>query len=241
MAASTSEYRLAQQEISRLAQNDVRTFLSTLDLSDGRAVREALMVFLPLLVEQYGAVAALLAVEWYDELRAESGSTSTFFAEAVSVLVDTDELVGRVYRGLTPLFGAEPDEVTAINHILGLTDELVLQPGRDTITENAQRDPAKARWIRVPSGSETCAFCLVLAGASYKSEQSAIYKSAGGKFHEMCDCVARPIWKEDINSDDASVLNVYEQMYQDAKNSTGETDIKSLTAAMREQHSWLTH
>lgn len=44
---------------------------------------------------------------------------------------------------------------------------------------NAARDPLRPKWARVPSGTETCQFCLMLAsrGFAYTSEKSASEKA----------------------------------------------------------------
>lgn len=56
-----------------------------------------------------------------------------------------------------------------------------------TMVQNGMRDPAKPKFARVPTGPETCPFCIMLAsqGFVYHSE-----RSAGGinHFHANCDC-----------------------------------------------------
>lgn len=49
---------------------------------------------------------------------------------------------------------------------------------------NAKRDPLRPKWARVPSGRETCSFCLMLAsfGANYNEEDSISH------VHANCDC-----------------------------------------------------
>lgn len=50
---------------------------------------------------------------------------------------------------------------------------------------NGQRDSRQVRYARVPSGAETCAWCLMTAGLGYwfMSEESASHT------HRGCDCV----------------------------------------------------
>lgn len=49
---------------------------------------------------------------------------------------------------------------------------------------NAARDPARPRWARVPSGRETCEFCIMLASRGF------VYDSDSKDFHTHpgCDC-----------------------------------------------------
>ena len=61
-----------------------------------------------------------------------------------------------------------------------------------TTIRNAERDYRKGvRYARVPTGKETCGFCLMLAsrGFDYKSRESAGYTwGAVNRFHARCDC-----------------------------------------------------
>jgi hypothetical protein len=61
-----------------------------------------------------------------------------------------------------------------------------------TTISNAERDYSKGvRYARVPTGRETCGFCLMLAsrGFDYRSRQSAGYTGgAFNRFHDRCDC-----------------------------------------------------
>lgn len=62
----------------------------------------------------------------------------------------------------------------------------------DTIMKNAKRDKeAGVRFARVPTGSETCAFCFMLAtrGAVYHTRESA---GEMGQYHPHCDCKVMP-------------------------------------------------
>lgn len=53
-----------------------------------------------------------------------------------------------------------------------------------------KQDARKPRYARVPSGRETCAWCLAIAGLGFqfKSVESASHSHAG------CDCVIVPSW-----------------------------------------------
>lgn len=62
----------------------------------------------------------------------------------------------------------------------------------NTTIKNAERDYSKGvRYARVPTGKETCGFCVMLAsrGFDYKSRQSAGDMGFGfNRFHDRCDC-----------------------------------------------------
>lgn len=65
-----------------------------------------------------------------------------------------------------------------------------------TMIKNAERDYKKGvRWARVPSGKETCGFCVMLAsrGFDYKTKESAGYTGLSwNRFHRFCDCRVVP-------------------------------------------------
>jgi hypothetical protein len=106
----------------------------------------------------------------------------------------------------------------------------VLKPGRDTIAVSTGRDPAHARWARVPVG-KTCAFCLVAAsrGAVYRSEESA-----SRHFHGACDCTATPFWRNDPYPEgyDPDALL---QQYQDARDAADSGRLKPILSELRSQ------
>ena len=62
--------------------------------------------------------------------------------------------------------------------------------------ENAARDPLSPRFARVPSGGETCKFCLMLAGRGFVYHSK---KTAGefGHYHDNCDCRIVASWDKD--------------------------------------------
>lgn len=71
----------------------------------------------------------------------------------------------------------------------------------ETIVANVGRDKDRgARFARVPTGSETCTFCLMLAS------RSAVYhtrKTAGEfrHFHRRCDCKVVPGFEADPDAE----------------------------------------
>ena len=61
-----------------------------------------------------------------------------------------------------------------------------------SVVENGRRDPKMVRYARVPTGAETCDFCLMLAsrGFVYQSEGTA----SASHCHSSCDCRVTPGW-----------------------------------------------
>ncbi len=71
------------------------------------------------------------------------------------------------------------------------------------------RDRLRPRYARVPQGSETCRFCIMLAsrGAVYASELTA---GAVKHFHPNCDCKIVPDWGGGIEGYDEKVDYYYD-------------------------------
>lgn len=223
-------FRLANAELSRLVQAELEAFFRSLNLSNPAAVRDALLEFLPVLTAQYGDVAATLAADWYDEARAASGAAGRFRAiTAPGVPVEAVEAKVKYLAG--HLWTPEPTAM--LGGLLAAADKYVKQPGRDTMASNATREGV--RFARVPSGSKTCSWCLILAS------RDAVYlskKSAGGdghKYHGKCDCVVTRIAKAS-DYPEGYLPDDYYAMYQAARNESGSGDIKDIAASFRRLH-----
>ena len=78
--------------------------------------------------------------------------------------------------------------------------DLTRNTANQTMIKNAKRDYKKGvRWARVPSGLETCGFCVMLAsrGFVYYTKESAGYNVLGlNRFHSFCDCRVFPGTKD---------------------------------------------
>jgi hypothetical protein len=169
------QFREANRQLVSLAQADITAIWAALDTSgDPTRVRDILLELFPDLVQTYGDTAAVLGADWYDTLRDVPASSASFNAALAAPAV-TEQAQSSLRWALGPLFQAEPDPGGALQLLLGAAQRMVLQPGRDTIFDSARRDPVRTGVARVPSGSDTCAFCIMLAsrGAVYYSVESA--------------------------------------------------------------------
>lgn len=189
-AAQVSEFRLANQSLVAMAQRDLSGFWSALNLSgDPARVREELLLFFPDLVQAYGDTAAVLGADWYELLRDAPASAASFGA-VLAQPAATGQAQSSARWAVGPLWDEDPD--AALSRLLGSTQRLVLQPGRDSFAQSAGRDPVRTAWARVPSGATTCKWCVMLAGrgADYGD---AVAAGDMNDFHDNCDCTQVPI------------------------------------------------
>lgn len=193
-AAEVDLYRKAQNGLVKMAVAELDAFWRTLDITDPVAAARALEAFLPALVRAYGEIGAAVAADFYDDLRAGSAGARGVYTATMGDAVDLTAVRKSTGWAVQPLFIPEPDAAATLARVIQITDRFVKQPGRSTINTNVQRDPAQARYARVPSGATTCAFCLALAsrGPVYATEETA-----GGSYHADCDCVPTPVWDGD--------------------------------------------
>jgi len=178
--------RQANASIEALALRDLRAFWASLDLSRPERARDALLEFLPVLSSQYGEAAAVVAADWYDELRSAAGVPSRFRA-VMAAPVPAEAAVAQVRFGARHLFTDTPQQM--LTFLEGVASKYVLQPGRDTVQLSAAADPAARGWHReVRAGA--CDFCRLLAG------RGGVYTEKSVRFaaHHNCHCVAVPSW-----------------------------------------------
>ena len=218
----------SQRGVRRLALRDLAAWWVTVEhLSPSEIKREA-QAFLPLISHvstrgvEDGEPDAMI------HARADSAARGRFTA-TLPASGAASQASRYVSWATDPLFVGEAAD--ALDRMSGVVDAAALQDGRSTVIHNANRDPAKPRWARVPVG-KTCAWCLMLAsrGAVYRSAQTA---GSATEFHRACDCQPTPSWDwgRDLppSYDEGELYGVYERARADA----GSGDTKQITAAMR--------
>lgn len=173
--SDAEEFRGRNAELVELANVELQGFFQSLDvLGDPELIRDALLDFVPDLVQTYGDTAAVLAADYYDMLR-DASPSATAFRALLAEPVDFDQAAASTRWAIDPLFQAEPDTVAAMSLLSDSVQRLILQPGRDTVMESAWADSVRMGVARIPSGTDTCEFCIKLAsrGPVYKNEISA--------------------------------------------------------------------
>lgn len=230
-ATDVERFAAASSDISTLARRETSTLWRSLDVAAPMAVREALEDVLPQLVTAYGETSVTVAADFYDDLRDRSTAPGRFRATPAEP-VDVEAVRANARWAIGPIFSATPDPAAALGRLELEVDRMVLQPGRDTIGLSVERDPADARWARIPRSDEPCAFCRMLAsrGAEYASREAAGW---GNDYHADCRCVPTPIWEGDPYPDGYQPDVLYEQ-YLEARDAAGTGDPKAILSKLRE-------
>lgn len=173
--ADLEEHRTANQGLVTLANRELTDFWGALDFDrDLIAARDSLVEFVGYLTQVYGDTAAVLAADYYDMLRDAPPSAASFEALLANPVSGAQSAASTRWA-LDPMFQAEPDPVSALSLLQGSVQRMILQPGRDTVMESAWADSVMTGVARVPSGTDTCPFCIMLAsrGPVFRSEVSA--------------------------------------------------------------------
>jgi len=186
-----TQFEQANNGIADLVETDLTDFLGALNFESPAAVQAALFEYVPALVSEYGDVAASVAADWYDELRASEGVRGSFRAPLAPSIpaAQVNDRLGYATRTSGPLWLGDSAMVT--NFLSLMTNEYVLQPGRDTVMEAAHAE--KVAYARVPEPG-ACKFCLMLASRGFVYSKSTAGQSK--KFHGKCRCNAMPVWDE---------------------------------------------
>lgn len=172
--------------LSRDAQSRVLKVLSRISWTPENVAecRELVVQALESVMPEYTALAAQSTADMYDAIRVQSVGEA-MGARAISGY-DAAKTDGAVRAFVQKVVDGKSIEVFN-NLVLQRVDYELRRAANYCVTANGARDPLKPRYARVPTGAETCDFCLMLAsrGFVYHSE-----KSAGGltHWHSHCDC-----------------------------------------------------
>ena len=155
--------------------------------------REAAKLIMDGYIQGYDDIAAEFAAEWYDHRAQKSGVA---LDQAITMTTYKPESVDDVARyqakklakGGDAEFAKACGEYARNDAFLSLNETIIANVGRD-------KDRG-ARFARVPTGFETCTFCLMLAsrGAVYHTRKSA---GEWKHFHRGCDCKVVPSFEDD--------------------------------------------
>lgn len=161
-----------------------------LNLNNPDVLRDPLAAVLAEISNKYGDAAATLAADFYDDMRADVVKSGARFTPKLADVPGPNRFQSLAGWGISPLFGANPDPLTALHKLNGGLTLVVGNVYRETITGSSIADPAARGWQRVADGN-ACGFCLMLEG------RGAVYSEAGVDFgaHDHCGCTAEPAFE----------------------------------------------
>ena len=172
------------------------------------ACRDLVIQALAAVMPTYTTMAAQASADFYDAAR-ELVVGEKMGAKAISDY-DMRKTEGAV-RGFVR-FVLRDDVQTFNDQVLQRIDYEMKRSANMSVVENGRRDPKRVRYARVPTGAETCDFCLMLAsrGFVYQSEGTA----GAGHTHSSCDCRCVPGW-DGMEVEDYDPQAIYDR-WQDA-------------------------
>lgn len=182
-------YSSGLNQLSERGRAELARRLSEVDWSqDVATVREQVVAVMQACCGASSTMAARLAADFYDGLRDEFGVEDGFRA-TVDGGYEPEATEGAVRAFAQDLVDGRPVEQFVGRCADRLDREVRLSANR-CVERNARKDPKRPRWARVPTGPETCQFCIMLAsrGFVYHSEELASHA------HAHCDCRVVPSW-----------------------------------------------
>ena len=170
--------------------------------------RDLVLQALATVMPTYTTMAAQASADFYDAAR-ELVVGEKMGAKAISDF-DMRKTEGAV-RGFVR-FVLRDDVQTFNDQVLQRIDYEMKRSANMSVVENGRRDPKRVRYARVPTGAETCDFCLMLAsrGFVYQSEGTA----SASHCHSSCDCRVTPGW-DGMEVEDYDPRSIYDR-WQDA-------------------------
>lgn len=165
--------------------------LEQVDFSDLEQARTIVLDLMQTYCSGAADAAATLAARFYENARAYSFGSASY-----SALVDSGRKAEATERAVSSFFEAKTaTKANIVEKLLERMDFEIKRAAGDCVFENGRRDGHQPTYARVPSGSETCNFCLMLAsrGFVYTTKLAA---GSLNHYHANCDCRIVPAWKE---------------------------------------------
>lgn len=200
-SAEFAAYNRAVARIGDKAASDVESSVLAWCRANASASvaekREAAKLIMEGYIQGYDDIAAEFAAEWYDHRAQKSGvaldqaiTMTTYDPESVDAVARYQ--AKKLAKGGDAEFAKACGEFARNDAFRSLNETIVANVGRD-------RDKG-ARFARVPTGFETCTFCLMLAsrGAVYHTRKSA---GEWKHFHRGCDCKVVPSFEDDPDAE----------------------------------------
>lgn len=195
------DYTATLNAFSDSAKSMLSEMLERIDYSDIAAARDAIIEAFETVAAEYSAYVGYSAEEFYFAVREiELGEMGAAYSTYSRNSAATD---GAIRAFMQEAVDGNAEKVPGL--VLQRMDYELAKYAAETVLSMGQKEKRRVRYARVPSGSETCKFCLMLAsrGFVYRSEMSA----GSDHYHANCDCRIVPNFgKADIAGYDPDAL-----------------------------------
>ena len=162
-----------------------------LDKSSMEALVNDLAIYLPLVADKFGKVAAVAAAEFYDASRKASKARGSYTATTAT------GALWKVNRDVTYAVGEDfAGDVKAF--LTQSVQGVVRDYGRETIRENSRQDRWASGYNSVPTSGNPCAMCVIKALGSYRKYDGEFLHEeiTQDAWHLNCSCELIPVFED---------------------------------------------
>ena len=203
---ASDQHQVGQEALAGLVPVVMAQAWPLLDVHNIQGTLPRFVAAVEAIVRRYGRASATAALQHYAAQRVTAGvpgrAPVVMPPDPASALVEdaVRASVADLYGTVTP-----EAEQAAMDKLNAEAEKLVLDYGRQAITDTVKADKRAKGWARVPN-ADACAFCLMLAtrGAVYSSARAAGQRDATTKwadakgyinsFHPNCRCTVEPVF-----------------------------------------------
>ena len=174
-------YRTAMMDVARQASEYVMGELRHNRGLEAWRIRDAAISALTDSIGIHGDMAQALAGQLFDEVCAAEGISAGTF-ELYDDVIDPTMLKDKVHYLTRSVVEGRRD--VFVDNCGMLADMYTWMCNREAMVRNCARE--NMRYARIPTGPNTCDFCLMLASRGFVYHSA---DSAGASSHRSCDCV----------------------------------------------------
>lgn len=172
-------------------------------------IRDAVIAIMQVACGASTSVAARLAAEFYDGLRAYMvGEAYGAIAESMRNPAATEGAIRAFIQVIVD--GGDVDSFVKL--CADRLDYENRRAAKECTIANAKNDPLRPRWALVPTGDETCSYCIIIAsrGFDYDDKETAAHT------HTNCDCRVIVQWNKDQDIENYEAQKAkYKAFYDD--------------------------
>lgn len=173
------------KQASKKVEDMIASYIATNPNAAGDELRSFAFNAIKSVLQTQGEAAGALARDNFATVMDSAGENVDTQLYGYSDVIDEDYMRGHIYKSYRNNFSDSTANVEQFIRAMGETASSCVNR-MHMMNTKLNADANDKRYARVPTGSKTCAWCMMLAskGAMYYSEDTA---KAGN--HNNCDCV----------------------------------------------------